>query len=100
MFGFLQGLAYGLFVSCLPWLIIGLINPRMALPGEPFTRLRVLIRYWLIVPFIALLIWLTSLWGGFGPTLGGWLTGLAAIAVAIPAERAWRRWRTPSCRSR
>ena len=44
MFGFLQGLAYGLFVSCLPWLIIGLINPRLALPSEPFTRLRVLIR--------------------------------------------------------
>jgi hypothetical protein len=92
MFGFLQGLAYGLFLSCLPWLIIGLINPRAALPNEPFTRLRVLIRYWLIVPFFALLIWLTSLWGGFGPTLGGWLAGLAAMAAAIPAERTWRRW--------
>lgn len=93
MFHFLQGLAYGLFLSCLPWLIIGLVNPRIALPSAPFTRPRVLIRYWLIVPFIALLIWLTSLWGGFGPTLGGWLTGLVAIAVAIPVERAWRRWR-------
>lgn len=93
MFSFLQGLAYGLFFSCLPWVMIGLINPRMALPSAPFTRLRVLIRYWLFVPFIAMLIWLTSLWGGFGPTLGGWLTGLVAIAVTIPAERAWRRWR-------
>ncbi|MBK1719298.1 cobyrinic acid a,c-diamide synthase [Thiocystis violacea] len=93
MFGFLQGLAYGLFLSCLPWLLIGMIDPRLVLPTETPTRFRVLIRYWLIVPFIAGLIWVTSLWGGFGPTLSGWLAGLAAIPVAIPVERAWRRWR-------
>ncbi len=93
MFSFLQGLAYGLFLSCLPWLIVGLIDPRLAVPTDRPTRLQVLARYWLIVPFIAFVIWLTSLWGGFGPSLGGWLAGLVAVPVAIPAERAWRRWR-------
>lgn len=93
MFGFLQGFAYGLFLSCLPWLILGLIDPRLAVPTEPPTRVQVLLRYWLIVPFIAFVAWITSLWGGFGPTLGGWLAGLVAIPVAIPLERAWRRRR-------
>jgi len=93
MFGFLQGFAYGLFLSCLPWLILGMIEPRLAVPTDPPTRLQVLIRYWLIVPFIAFVVWLTSLWGGFGATLSGWLVGLIAIPAAIPAERAVRRWR-------
>ncbi|MEY6433406.1 cobyrinic acid a,c-diamide synthase, partial [Thioalkalicoccus limnaeus] len=82
MFGFLQGFALGLFVSCLPWLIVGLIEPRLAVPTERPTRVQVLLRYWLIVPFAAFLIWLTSLWGGLGPTLGGWLAGLVAIPLA------------------
>lgn len=92
MFGFLQGLAYGLFVSCLPWLIIGLVDPRLALPTEAPSRLHVLVRYWLLVPFIAFIVWITSLWGGFGPSLGGWLAGLVAVPAAMPLERAWRRW--------
>lgn len=93
MFGFLQGFAYGLFLSCLPWFILGLIEPRLAVPTDRPTRLQALLRYWLIVPFIAFALWVTSLWGGFGPTLGGWLAGLLAIPVAIPAERAVRSWR-------
>lgn len=92
MFEFLQGLAYGLFVSCLPWLIIGLVDPRLALPTEAPSRVHVLLRYWLLVPFIAVIIWVTSLWGGFGASLGGWLAGLVAVPVAMPLERAWRRW--------
>lgn len=93
MYGFLQGFAYGLFLSCLPWLIAGLLNPRLAVPVDPPRRWHVVARYWFIFPFIALLAWLTSLWGGFGPTLPGWLAGLGAVAVEVPAERWWRRWR-------
>jgi len=93
MFGFIQGLAYGLFLSCFPWFVAGMLNPRLAVPNEPPRRWHVILRYWFVVPFIALLLWLTSLWGGFGPTLGGWLAGLAAVAVEIPLERRWRRWR-------
>jgi hypothetical protein len=93
MFGFLQGFAYGLFISCLPWFIVGIMNPRLALPTDAPSRLQVIARYWFLVPFIAFVFWLTSLWGGFGPTLLGWLAGLAAIAIEIPLERRWRRWR-------
>ncbi|MGM0676044.1 cobyrinic acid a,c-diamide synthase [Ectothiorhodospira marina] len=92
MMGFLQGFAYGLFLSCLPWLIIGMIEPRLAVPVDPPTRWQVLLRYWLIIPFIAFILWATSLFGGFGPTLGGWVAGLLAIFVAIPAERGLRGW--------
>lgn len=92
MLGFLQGFSYGLFLTCLPWLLVGLINPRLAVPIEPPGRLQVILRYCLIVPFISLLLWLTSLWGGFGPTLGGWLAGLVAIPVALPLERRVRRF--------
>lgn len=95
MLGFLQGFAYGLFLSCLPWFITGMINPRLALPDQPDApahRGKVFLRYWLVVPFVAFLLWLTSLWGGFGPTLEGWLVGLAAVAVELPLERRWRGW--------
>lgn len=93
MFSFLQGFAYGLFLSCLPWFLIGMVRPRLAVPVEPPRRWQVVARYWLAVPFLAFLLWLTSLWGGFGPSLEGWLAGLAAIAVEVPLERRWRRWR-------
>ena len=109
MFGFLQGLAYGLFLSRLPWLLIGLIDPRLVLPTEPFTRLRVLIRYWLIVPFVALLIWVTSLWAASGEAWAdGWpvwrpfqwrsrWSGPGAAGVwrwpSVSARPIRRRWR-------
>ncbi|ABI56868.1 cobyrinic acid a,c-diamide synthase [Alkalilimnicola ehrlichii MLHE-1] len=93
MLAFLQGFAYGLWLSCLPWFIAGMINPRLALPTDPPRRWQVFLRYWLAAPFIALLAWLTSLWGGFGPSLAGWGAGLVAIPVAIFVERRWRRWR-------
>src|SRR5690554_2184140 len=93
MLGFLQGFAYGLFLSCLPWFITGIINPRLALPTEPPRRWQVFLRYGLFTPFIAFILWLTSLWGGFDPSLEGWLAGLAALAVEIPVERRWRRAR-------
>lgn len=93
MLAFMQGFSYGLFMSCLPWLIIGMIDPRLALPTEPASRWRVAMRYWLIIPFISLLIWLTSLWGGLSPALSGWLAGLVAIPIAMPLERRLRqRW--------
>jgi hypothetical protein len=94
MLGFLQGFAYGLFVTCLPWCLVGLANPRLAVPTENPGRLQVLFRYCLLVPFISTVLWLTSLWGGFGPSLGGWLAGLVAVGVALPVERGWRRWRS------
>lgn len=93
MFGFLQGFAYGLFLSCMPWFITGILKPGLALPTEPPKRLQVVIRYGLLTPFIAFVLWLTSLWGGFSPSLEGWLAGLVAIAVEVPLERRWRRWR-------
>lgn len=93
MLEFLQGFAYGLFVTCLPWGLVGLVNPRLVLPTEQPGRFQVLFRYGLLLPFVSIVIWLTSLWGGFGPSLGGWLAGLVAVGVALPVERRWRRWR-------
>lgn len=100
MLGFLQGFAYGLLVSCIPWFFIGMLNPGVAVPNEPPRRWQVVVRYWFVVPSIAFLLWLTSLWGGFSPTLGGWLTGLAAIAVEVPLERRWRQWRAARAQRR
>ncbi|AWN17223.1 cobyrinic acid a,c-diamide synthase [Salinisphaera sp. LB1] len=93
MFDFLQGFAYGLFLSCLPWFLAGMLDPRLAVPTEPPTRWRVILRYAFGIPFLAFVLWLTSLWGGFSPSFLGWVAGLAALAVEIPAERGWRRWR-------
>ncbi|WP_227367509.1 cobyrinic acid a,c-diamide synthase [Halomonas sp. M20] len=92
MLGFLQGFAYGLFITCLPWFLIGMISPGLALGTLMPDRLQVVIRYWLTVPFVAMLLWMTSLWGGFGPSLLGWLAGLGAVAVAVPIERRIRGW--------
>lgn len=92
MLGFLQGFSYGLFMTCLPWLLVGLYNPALALPVPTPGRLRVILRYCLVVPFISMLLWLTSLWGGFGPSLVGWLAGIVAIPVALPVERTLRGW--------
>ncbi|CAM3952191.1 cobyrinic acid a,c-diamide synthase [Vreelandella rituensis] len=92
MLGFLQGFSYGLFMTCLPWLLVGLFNPALALPMSAPGRLQVILRYCLVVPFISMLLWLTSLWGGFSPSLLGWLAGIVAIPVALPVERTLRGW--------
>ncbi|HDZ46854.1 hypothetical protein LCGC14_0120400 [marine sediment metagenome] len=92
MLGFLQGFSYGLFMTCLPWLLVGLFNPALALPGLTPGRMQVIIRYCLVIPFISMLLWLTSLWGGFSPSLLGWLAGIVAIPVALPIERTLRGW--------
>ncbi|MES1938233.1 cobyrinic acid a,c-diamide synthase [Salinisphaera hydrothermalis] len=90
MFDFLQGFSYGLFLSCLPWFLIGMLEPRLAVPTEPPRRWQAVVRYWFGVPFLAFVLWLTSLWGGFSPSLAGWVAGLGALAVEIPVERWWR----------
>lgn len=92
MFAFLQGFAIGLFLSCMPWFLIGMVRPELAVPVEPPRRWQVVARYWFAVPCLAFLLLLTSLWGGFGPSLAGWLAGLAAVAVELPLERRLRRW--------
>ncbi|MEG3078849.1 cobyrinic acid a,c-diamide synthase [Halomonas sp. 5021] len=92
MLGFLQGFSYGLFMTCLPWLLVGLYNPGIALPVATQGRLQVVFRYCLIIPFISMLLWLTSLWGGFSPSLFGWLAGIVAIPVELPIERTLRGW--------
>lgn len=92
-FDFLEGFSYGLFLSCFPWFILGMIEPRLAVPTDPPRRWQVMVRYWFLVPFLAFVLWLTSLPGGlWSPSLVGWLAGLAAIAVEVPVERRVRRW--------
>ncbi|WP_348762494.1 cobyrinic acid a,c-diamide synthase [uncultured Salinisphaera sp.] len=92
MFGFLQGFSYGLFLSCLPWFLIGMVDPRLAIPVTPPTRWRAVLRYVFGLPFVSFSLWLTSLWGGFDPSFNGWIAGLLAIAVEVPVERRWRGW--------
>ena len=92
MLAFLQGFALGLLISCGPWFLVGLLNPSLADPVEPPSRLRAVARYGFVLPGVAVVLWMTSLWGGFGPGLGGWLVGLLAVAVTIPAERRLWRW--------
>lgn len=94
VFDFLEGFSYGLFLSCFPWFILGMVEPRLAVPTDPPRRWQVIVRYWFLVPFLAFVLWLTSLPGGlWSPSLLGWLAGLAAIAVEVPLERRWRRWK-------
>ena len=93
MFEFLQGFAYGLFLSCLPWFVIGMVDPRSAVPNDPPSRWHVILRYWFVVPFGAFFLWVTSLWGGLDPSFLGWIVGLTAVAVEVPVERRWRHWR-------
>ena len=93
MLDFLQGLAYGLLVSFMPWFMVGMFDPRLAVPPEVANRLQVFLRYGVAVPFIGGLLFMTSLWGGFGASLGGWLAGLAAVPAELFLENRWRRWR-------
>ncbi|WP_052063591.1 hypothetical protein [Nitrincola sp. A-D6] len=90
MLSFLQGFSIGLFIMCGPWLLTGLLNPMLVLPGGRADRIRVIKRYAFALPFLCLLLGLTSLWGGFGPSLAGWLSGLGILFVWIPGERGLR----------
>lgn len=91
MLSFLQGFSIGLALMCGPWLLTGLFNPALVLPGGRAERIRVIKRYALILPFLCFLLGLTSLWGGFGPSLAGWLSGLGVLFVWVPGERSIRR---------
>ena len=92
MLGFLQGFAWGLGLSCLPWFMIGLFRPDWALPHQEPRRSQLFVRYLLLLPFISFASWITSLWGGWWiPSLSGWLTGIATIPLGINIERWLRR---------
>ncbi len=93
MFDFLQGLAFGLLVSFMPWFMAGLYDPRLVVPEEVASRWQVILRYAVAMPAVAMLLLMTSLWGGFGASLGGWLAGLAAVPVELFIEKRLRRWR-------
>ena len=92
MLSFLQGFSIGLALMCGPWLLTGLLNPALVLPGGRAERIRVIKRYALALPFLCFLLGLTSLWGGFGPSLAGWLTGLGILFIWVPVERGVRRY--------
>jgi hypothetical protein len=93
MFDFLQGLSFGLLVSFMPWFLAGLYDPRLVVPEELASRWQVILRYAVAMPAVAMLLFMTSLWGGFGASLAGWLAGLAAVPVELFIEKRWRRWR-------
>lgn len=90
MLEFLQGFSFGLLLSCMPWFMLGMFNPRLALPVQDPSRWQLVLRYWVVAPAIGLLGFTTSLWGGLEPSLAGWLAGLAAIPGEIFVERRWR----------
>ena len=96
MFDFLQGLAFGLLMSVMPWFLTGLYDPRLVVPEELASRWQVILRYALVMPTVAMLLLFTSFWGGLGASVGGWLVGLAAVPVSLFVERRWRRWRARS----
>lgn len=94
----LRGFAFGLFLSCPAWFLIGMMEPRHALEEAPYTRTRVILRTWFVLPFIAVIAGLTSLWGD-GASLAGWLLGLGGYGgwllghKRLQAFRANRRRR-------
>lgn len=90
MLTFLQGFAIGLAIMSGPWFIAGLFKPKWVLPDIKPNRFKVFLRYGLIVPFTSLLLLFTSFWGGFGPSLLGWISGLAVLFITVPIERRIR----------
>ncbi len=92
MLNFLQGFAIGLVIMSGPWLLAGLFKPEWVLPDIKPNRFKVFLRYGMAIPFTSFLLGLTSLWGGFGPSLIGWLSGLVALFVAVPIERRIRHY--------
>lgn len=92
MLSFLQGFAMGLVMMSGPWLLAGMVKPEWVLAEAQPRRLTVWLRYGVILPFVCLLLGLTSLWGGFGPSLAGWLSGLGVLFAWVPLERRIRRF--------
>lgn len=90
MLEFLQGFSFGLLLSCMPWFMVGMFNPRLALPLDEPSRWQLFLRYGVAAPAIGVLALITSFWGGFDPSLLGWLAGLGAIPTEIFVERRWR----------
>lgn len=90
MLDFLQGFSFGLLLSCMPWFMLGMFNPLLALPMQEPSRWQLVLRYWIVAPAIGMLAFTTSLWGGLEPSLAGWLAGLGAIPLEIFVERRWR----------
>jgi hypothetical protein len=80
-------------VSFMPWFMAGLYDPRLVVPEEVASRWQVILRYAVAMPSVAMLLLMTSFWGGFGASLGGWLVGLAAVPIELFVEKRWRRWR-------
>ena len=54
MFEFLQGLAFGLLMSCPPWFMAGMFDPRLATPEDLASRWQVILRYGFAVPLIGM----------------------------------------------
>ena len=44
MFDFMQGLAFGLLMSVMPWFLTGLYDPRLVVPEELASRWQVILR--------------------------------------------------------
>jgi hypothetical protein len=95
----LRGFAFGLFLSCPAWFLVGMMEPRNALEEAPYTRTRVILRTWFILPFIAVIAGLTSLWGD-GASLAGWLLGLSGYAAWLVAHKRLRAFRANRARRR
>lgn len=91
MLSFLQGFAIGLMIMTGPWLLAGMYKPEWVSPDLKPNRFKVFLRYGVAVPFTCLVLGLTSLWGGFGASILGWLSGLAALFIAVPVERRLRK---------
>jgi len=95
----LRGFAFGLFLSCPAWFLIGMMEPRNALEEEPYTRTRVILRTWFILPFIAVIAGLTSLWGD-GASLAGWVLGLGGYGGWLLGHKRLRAFRANRRRAR
>ncbi|SFB86674.1 hypothetical protein SAMN05660443_0619 [Marinospirillum celere] len=74
---FLQGMALGLFMISPVMLMLGIYNPGWVLPKHRNPgRFRVIGTYAFMLPVISFFLGVSTFWGGFGPTLLGWLTGV------------------------
>ncbi|WP_404418820.1 hypothetical protein [Marinospirillum sp.] len=86
---FLQGMALGFFMISPVMLFLGIYNPDWVLPRHKRPgRFRVIGTYAFALPAFSFFLGVSTFWGGFGPTLMGWLTGVIApslIKVLIDA---------------